>query len=346
MPQLRADQLDPHLERGVAPLYVIHGDEPLLSLEAADAIRAAARKAGCSERQVMVVERGFDWGQLGQAAAEMSLFAERKLIELRIGGGKPGTEGAAAIESYCANLVEENVTLVSLPRLAKAEQSTGWFAALAERGVVVNVFPVERARLAQWIGMRLARQKQRADEATLAFLADCVEGNLLAAHQEIQKLALLCPEGALPFEQVRDAVLNVARHNIYQLAEAMLAGDARRASRVAESLRGEGEEPLRVLWVLADEVRALARIQAGLAAARPLPELLRENRVWGEPRLTLMGQAARRLKITAIHAALERAVLIDRMVKGVAKGDVWDELLGLALWFAARPDEQRLRAAL
>lgn len=346
MAQLRADQLDQHLARGVGPLYVIHGDEPLLSLEAADAIRAAARKAGCAERVVLAVERGFDWAQLGHAAADMSLFAERKLIELRIPNGKPGTEGSTAIERYCAHLVEENVTMVSVPRLTKADQNSGWFTALSERGAVVNVFPIERARLPQWIGARLARQKQRADEPTLAFLADCVEGNLLAAHQEIQKLALLCAEGMLPFEQVRDAVLNVARHNIYQLAEAMLAGDAVRAARVADSLRGEGEEPLRVLWVLAEEVRALARIQTGLATSRPLPELLRENRVWGEPRLSLMGNAVRRVKSAAAHAALERAALIDRMIKGVAKGDVWDELLGLALWFAPRPDQQRMRTAL
>lgn len=346
MPQLRADQLDQHLARGVGPLYVIHGDEPLLSLEAADTVRAAARRAGCAERVVLAAERGFEWAQLGHAAADMSLFAERKLIELRIPNGKPGTDGAQAIESYCARLVQENVTLVSVPRLAKSDQNAGWFTALAEHGLVVNVFPIERARLPQWIGMRLARQKQRADEQTLAFLADCVEGNLLAAHQEIQKLALLCPEGMLPFEQVRDAVLNVARHNIYQLAEAMLAGDATRAARICESLRGEGEEPLRLLWVLAEEVRALARIQTGIAASRPLAELLRENRVWGEPRLSLMGQAVRRVRTASAHAALERAALIDRMVKGVATGDVWDELLGLALWFAPRPNQQRMRAAL
>ncbi len=346
MPQLRADQLDQHLARGVAPLYVVHGDEPLLSLEAADAIRTAARKAGCTEREVMAVERGFEWAQLGHAAAGMSLFADRKLIELRIPNGKPGNDGAQAIEQYCAHLVEENVTLVSLPRLSKADQSSGWFTSLSERGVVVNVFPIERARLPQWIGMRLARQKQRADEATLAFLADSVEGNLLAAHQEIQKLALLCPEGALPFDQVRDAVLNVARHSIYQLAESMLAGDASRAARVSNSLRGEGEEPPRVLWVLAEDIRAIARIQIGLSAGRPLPELLRENRIWGEPRLSLMGNAVRRVQAATAHAALERAALIDKMIKGVAKGDVWDELLALALWFAPRPDEQRMRAAL
>jgi DNA polymerase-3 subunit delta len=346
MPQLRADQLDQSLARSLAPLYVVHGDEPLLALEAADAIRVKARAAGCAERDVFIVERGFDWRRLAHAQAGMSLFADRKLIELRIPGGKPGTDGAQALQDYCANLVEENVTLVALPRLPRAEQSSAWFSALSERGLVVNVYPVERAKLPLWIGARLARQKQSADEETLRFIADSVEGNLLAAHQEIQKLALLCPAGKLSFEDVRGAVLDVSRHDVYQLAESMLAGDCERAVRVLESLRGEGEQPLRILWVLTEDIRAIARIQAGLAAGRAIPELLRENRIWGEPRLTLMANSVRRFRRPAIEAALAHAASIDRMAKGIGKGDVWDELLGLALRFAPAIDEAGLRTAL
>ena len=344
MPQLRADQLDQHLARQLLSRYVIHGDEPLLSLEAADAVRAKARAAGCAEREVLVAERGFDWARLHHAAADLSLFSARKLIELRIPNGKPGDAGAEAIAAYCSRIVEANVTVVSLPRLGKVDQSSKWFAALSERAMVVNVFPVERARLGLWIGARLARQKQRADEATLAFMADAVEGNLLAAHQEIQKLALLYPEGQLSIEQVRTAVLDVARHDAYQLAEAMLAGDAVRASKVIDSLRGEGEQPLRLLWVLSEEIRALGRIAAGLATGRTAQELLRDNRIWGEPRQTLMARAARHVKPAAIESALGHAAGIDRLAKGIGKGDPWDELLGLSLRFSTKIDEARLRA--
>ncbi len=344
MPQLRADQLDQHLAKQLLPLYVIHGDEPLLSLEVADAIRMKARAAGCAERDVFVAERGFEWARLNHAAADMSLFSDRKLIELRIPNGKPGDAGSEAITTYCAHLVQENVTIVNLPRLTKSDQSSKWFAALSEQAMVVTVFPVERARLGFWIGARLARQKQRADDAALAFMADAVEGNLLAAHQEIQKLALLYPEGLLTVEQIRTAVLNVSRHDAYQLAEAMLAGDAIRATKIVESLHGESEQPLRLLWVLSEEIRALGRIADGLKNGRSAQDLLRDNRIWGEPRQTLIVRAARQVQPAAIEAALSHAATIDRLAKGIGKGDVWDELLGLALRFCNKIDEARLRA--
>jgi DNA polymerase III subunit delta len=344
MPQLRADQLDQHLARQLLPLYVIHGDEPLLSLEVVDAIRMKARAAGCAERDVFVAERGFDWARLNHAAADMSLFSDRKLIELRIPNGKPGDAGAEAITAYCANLVEENVTLISVPRLTKTDQSSKWFTALSDSAMIVNVFPVERARLGMWIGARLARQKQRADDAALSFMADAVEGNLLAAHQEIQKLGLLYPEGSVNIEQIRAAVLNVSRHDAYQLAEAMLAGDAVRATKIVESLQGEGEQPLRLLWVLSEEIRALGRIADGLASGRSAQDLLRDNRIWGEPRQTLMTRAARNVKPATIEAALSHAATIDRLAKGIGKGDPWDELLGLSLRFCNKIDEAGLRA--
>jgi DNA polymerase-3 subunit delta len=335
--QLKADQLEQHLARELKPLYAVHGDEPLLALEAADAIRAKARAAGYTQREVFTVERGFDWSALEHAAAGMSLFGDRKFIELRIPNGKPGTEGAAAIERHCARLADDAVTLVTLPRLDRAGQNSAWFAALAQAGLVVNVFPVDRAHLASWIAGRLARQKQKAPEAALAFIADCVEGNLLAAHQEIQKLGLLYPQGTLTEAQVRDAVLDVARYDVYQISESMLAGDRVRLARILEGLEGEGEAPNRVLWVLSEDLRAVLRVKAGLAAGRPVDQLLRESRVWGEPRTTLVARAARRMAGDALERALSHAAGIDRMVKGLAKGDPWDEMLrlGLALHAAA-----------
>ena len=334
MPQVRADQLDAHLARTLAPLYVVHGDEPLLAMEAADAIRAKARAAGHAEREVHLVERSYDWDRLAAAAATLSLFASRRLIELRVPTGKPGTDGAAAITAYCAALPPDVVTLVTLPRLDRAGQNSAWFGALSAAGVVVNVFPVERRTLPLWIGARLARQKQRAAEDALGFVADCVEGNLIAAHQEIQKLGLLYPPGDLAFEQVRDAVLDVARFEVSQLSEAMLSGDRARLARVLDGLAGEGEAPPRVLWVMSEDVRAVTRVQRGLAEGRNAADLFREGRVWGEARQRLVAAAARRMAREALDAALAQAAAVDRTIKGLAKGDPWDELLQLGLRFA------------
>jgi len=334
VPQVRADQLDTHLARALAPLYVVHGDEPLLAMEAADAIRAKARADGYAEREVHLVERNYDWGRLAASAAALSLFASRRLIELRIPSGKPGTDGAAAITAYCAALQPDIVTLVTLPRLDRAGQNSAWFGALSGAGVVVNVFPVERRALPLWIGARLARQKQRAAEDALAFIADCVEGNLLAAHQEIQKLGLLYPPGDLAFEQVRNAVLDVARFEVSQLSEAMLSGDRARLARVLDGLAGEGEAPPRVLWVMSDDVRAVTRVQRGLAEGRNAADLFREYRVWGEARQRLVAAAARRMAREALDAALAQAAAVDRTIKGLVKGDPWDELLQLGLRFA------------
>jgi DNA polymerase-3 subunit delta len=334
MPQLRPEQLEGHLGRSLEALYVIHGDEPLLAMEAADAVRAKARATGHTEREVHTAERGFDWSGLAASAASLSLFASAKLIELRIPSGKPGTEGAAAIEAYCARLPPDTVTLVALPRLDRASQNSAWFAALLRVGVLVNVFPIDRKALPLWIGARLARQRQRAAESALAFIADCVEGNLLAAHQEIRKLGLLHPEGELTFEQVRDAVLDVARFEVSQLSEAMLAGDRARLARVLDGLAGEGEPAPRVLWVMAEDVRAVARVQHGLAEGRNAADLCREFRIWGDVRQRLVGAAARRMARDRLEAALAHAAAIDRVIKGLAKGNPWDELLQLGLRLA------------
>ena len=330
--QVRAEHLEAQLSKSLASVYVIHGDEPLLALEAADAIRAAARAKGCDERDVFTVVRGFDWSELTQAGASRSLFGGRKIIELRIASGKPGTQGAAAITAYCERLGKENLTLVSVPRLRKDDQNSRWFLALAGAGVVVDIYPVERARLPDWIGARLARQGQRAAPEALGFLADRVEGNLLAAFQEVQKLGLLLPKGELSVEQVSEAVANVARYDAYDCSAALLAGNMTRYVRVLDGLRGEGESPVFVLWALAEELRALARILQGLEAGRAIEQLLRENRVWGE-RQGPMKSAAKRYKHAALERALVHAARIDRASKGAGPGEPWDEfiLLGLEL---------------
>jgi DNA polymerase III subunit delta len=335
--QLRLDALDTHLAKPLAPLYVITSDEHLLALEAADKIRRAARTQGLSEREVLVVERSFKWGELLAANQSQSLFGDRKLIELRIPTGKPGKDGGQALQEYVGTLNSDNVTLIALPKLDWQTQKSAWVAALQQAAVYIDIPLVERAQLPTWIGVRLAAQKQSVDRPGIDFIADRVEGNLLAAHQEIQKLALLHPEGKLSFEQVQDAVLNVARYDVFKLNEAMLSGDVARLVRMIEGLKGEGEALPLVLWAMAEEIRTLLKIKAGAAQGKAIGMLLKEYRIWG-PREKLMEPALRRLKLSTLESALQEAAQIDKMVKGLRakafSGDAWDALLQLGLKLA------------
>jgi DNA polymerase-3 subunit delta len=332
--QLRLEALDGHLAKGLAPLYVITSDEHLLALEAADKIRGKARAQGYSERDVLSVERNFKWGELLAANQALSLFGDKKLIELRIPGGKPGKDGSAALQNYAKDLNPDNLTLITLPKLDWQTAKSAWVTHLQQAAVYVEIPNVERNGLPGWIGARLAAQHQSADRQSLDFIADRVEGNLLAAHQEIQKLGLLYDPGKLGFEQVQDAVLNVARYDVFKLSEAMLAGDPARLVRMLEGLKGEGEALPLVLWAVSEEIRTLLKLKTGMAQGRPLGALLKEYRIWG-PRERMMDPALRRISLPTLEAALQQAAQVDKMVKGLrAKGfagDAWDAMLQLAL---------------
>ena len=323
--QLRADQLPAALQRGLRPLYLIYGDEPLLAQEAADLVRAAARAAGHSERSVHTVAGAhFDWsGLLGESSA-LSLFADKRLIEIRIPSGKPGKDGSEALQRYVGTLGDDTVTLLMLPRLDRTQQGSAWFTALDGAGVSVRVDPIERRALPQWLAQRLARHGLRVEEGeagqrTLAFFADRIEGNLLAAHQEISKLALLYPGGAdvvLGFEQVEAAVLNVARYDVFKLGEAVLAGQVARALRMLEGLQAEGEAAVLVHWTLTEDLRALRRVQQALLQGRPMAMALREARVWGVKE-KLFERLLPALAPTALDALLADAHVCDGIVKGL-----------------------------
>jgi DNA polymerase III subunit delta len=325
--QLRAEQLEGHLAKTLAPVYAVHGDEPLLALEAADAVRAAARKRGFSERTVFEPGRGFDWSEFAHATASLSLFASKKLVELRLPSGRPGAPGGAAIAAFCAQPGADALLLVSLPRLDRATQSAEWFGALASAGVVVDVWPVERARLPAWIGARLARQKQSAPPEVLEFLVARVEGNLLAAHQEVQKLALLAPPGPLTLELVQNAVASVARYDPYAAAEALVAGDTARYARVIAGLNGEGEQPTLVLFV----VSAALFVLHGLSRGALADALFSQHRLYNKPLQRALQAAAARYPAPRVERALAHAAAIDRSIKGVGRGEPWQELLGLGL---------------
>jgi DNA polymerase III subunit delta len=328
--KLTVEDLPRHLSKGLQPLYVIHGAAMLLAIEAADAIRAAARQNGYDEREVLIADTGFKWAELRNSAQSLSLFSARKVLDLRIPTGKPGVEGAQALQDYCQQLNADTVTLISLPRLDAATIKTKWFSALSEQGVVIAADEITLNELPLWIAGRLGRQNQSADTDTLTFLAQRVEGNLLAAFQEIQKLALLFPEGHLSFEQVKDAVMDVARYDVFKLSEAMLAGDAPRFVHILEGLRAEGTATVLILWALAEDIRTMAKVSRAMQQSGNLANALRDARVWGV-RQKLVERAVRRFSPAFAERALRQAALIDKLVKGLRSGDVWDELMQLGV---------------
>jgi len=293
---LRPEQLAAHLEKPLQPLYVLHGDDPLLTTEAGDLLRAAARRQGYTDRTVLVVTPSFRWDELFHAAGNLSLFGGRTLIDLRIPTGKPGRDGGEALVRFARELPAETVTLITLPEMDWRAKKAAWFAALVNAGVGIECNAPPLAQLPQWIGRRLAAQNQSASREALEFIALHVEGNLLAAHQEIQKLGLLYPAGELTLQQVSAAVLNVARYDIEDLKNALQTRDTARCVRTLEGLKAEEAAPPLVLWVLANEARSRMH-----------------------------------------RAALLHAARIDRIIKGLTRGDLWDEFLQLALRLTHAP---------
>ena len=310
----QAEQLAGQLAKNLAAAYAILGDEPLLLIEAADAVRAAARKNGFAEREVYEPGRSFDWSELRHAGASRSLFGGKKIVELRLTSGKPSAQAAEAIVDWCERPNPETLFLLTMPRPEGGGWwDAPWFTALNNAGVIVEVQPIARAALPAWLEKRLARQKQSASREVLEYLADRVEGNLLAAHQEVQKLSLLAPEGELAMETVRGAVADVARFDIYAAAEALVAGDTERYLRVLDGLRGEGEAPTYLLFTLSSVLFGLSRGE-------------RMNKA-----LQAVVDKARRYPPAALDRAISRAAAIDRAIKGVGVGEPWEEFAKLGL---------------
>ncbi len=336
-----AERLPDQLSRGLAALYVVVGDEPLAAQEAGDAIRAAAREAGHSDRTVYTVQGRYNWQGIFASGDNLSLFGERRLTEIRIPSGKPGVDGAKALETYAARLPSDTLTLISLPGLDWKTMQSRWFAALAKSGVVVEAKPVDRAALPGWIDRRLARQGLKADRAALEFLADQVEGNLLAAQQEIDKLALLLPPGAVTLADVEHAVVDVSRLEADALADALYAGNGARFAQIVTDLRDAGEAVPAILWQVSSAVQLLLRLKLALAQGDSLPGLMRT--LWGrdKQRAPQIERALKRLALAQVETALADLALIDRQAKGLERvGDPWDTLLRVGMTLAA-PDSGR-----
>ncbi len=328
--QLSSDALPRHLTSGLKPLYVVYGDALLLVTEAADSIRSAARQAGFNERNILIAEQHFKWDELRNAAQSLSLFSSGRIIDLRIPSGKPGIEGGQALQDYTAQINDDVLTLITLPKIDWSAQKSLWFSTLAQHAVMICADDIPRKQLPKWLAGRLERQAQSTDLATLDFLADRSEGNLIAAFQEIQKLSLLFPPGTLSFEQVKESVMDVARYDIFKLSEAMLAGDTVRYSHILQGLQAEGTATVLILWALTEEIRTVGKLLQALQHGNTTRDALRELRVRKE-KLTLTENASRRLSFSSIERAISHAARLDKIIKGLKTGDVWDELLQLGL---------------
>jgi DNA polymerase-3 subunit delta len=328
--RLRPEQLQSHLERDLRSLYVVSGDEPLLVQEACDAIRARCRAAGCSEREVMQVDRNFAWERLLAASAEMSLFADRKLIELRLPSGKPGTDGSKALLAYLDLQPTENVLLIVAGKIDKASTNSKWFKALDKAGVVIQVWPVNARELPRWLQQRVESSGMQIDREALQLLCERVEGNLLAAVQEVDKLRLLCADNRITLETVTEAVTDNARYELFGLVDEALVGNAASALKMLQGLRGEGTEAPVVLWALARELRLLYQCRSEMDRGKPQQQVLRGQRVW-DKRMPIVGAAVKRHDCRALSYLLHRASLADRSIKGMESGNPWDHLSRLTL---------------
>lgn len=321
--QLTPEQLPQALQKPLAPLYVIHGEEDLLRIEALDALRRAAQVQGCLTREVLTADNHFDWSEALLAADSPGLFADKKLLEIHIPSGKPGKAGGEALAALADKCNDEIVIAVFLPKLEKAQTQSKWFAMLAKAGDVVEAKSVSTAALPAWIRERLARHGLQIESDALALFAQRVEGNLLAARQEIDKLALLYPPGTVLDEAAaREAVANVARFDVFQLSAAWMGADLPRLMRLLEGLQAEGEEPVLLLWAVSEDVRTLLRLKAALSQGQTIAQVRNSLRLWGDKQ-TLAPRALKRIGTRRLLDALQACALADRQIKGAAAGTAW-----------------------
>jgi DNA polymerase-3 subunit delta len=331
--RLRPEQLDAHLRQPLLPIYVLSGDEPLQIQEASDTIRAAARRGGYDNRELFVAESGFDWNALRLALESSSLFGERKIIDLRLPGGAPAKEGAKIIEQFAGRPADDTLLLLSQPRLSSSDQKAGWLQAVERIGALLQVWPLEGIQLLDWLERRLKRHGMTADRAVAQFLAGRVEGNLLAAVQEIDKLYALHGPGHLSLAAVEDAVADNSRFDVFALSDAALQGQSGRAAHILAVLEAEGTAAPVVLWSLTREIRLLLQLHVRTQAGASLDATVRQMRL-PDKRKPALQKALQRNQPPHLHGLLVKSAATDRVIKGMEKGDPWDGLLDVALGLA------------
>jgi DNA polymerase III subunit delta len=331
--KIKAEQLHSHLQKQLLPIYIISGDEPLLAQESADAVRIAARAAGFTERELFYVEGNYDWNQLLNEANSLSLFADKKILEIRITNGKPGDKGSKALCEMCANLNPDNLLLIVLPKLERATQNSKWIKTLESIGAHIQVWPVTGTHLPRWIQQRLNHAGIDANAEAVQILADRVEGNLLAAVQEIEKLKLLALDGKVDASRMSSVVADSARYNLFEFIDKVLMGDAQSAARSLRGLQNEGIEPIPLLWAITRELRILAKASEQLSQGAHSDSALKSAGVW-DKRIPLFRNALRRLSPAHLRMLIHQAGAIDRGIKGQRQADIWDELTTLVLSLA------------
>lgn len=343
--KISSDKLAGQLSRGFGPLYVVTGDDVLLVQEASDQIREAARAAGFSEREVFHAEGSFDWEEVLFSVNAMSLFAERKLLEIRLPGGKPGDKGAAAIKTYTEEMSDDISMLLVLPRVDASTQRSKWFKALEDAGVVVQVWPIALGQMPGWIADRCRRVGLTMDRDAVATMVDRVEGNLLAAIQEIERLRLVTSGDRITLQHVLEGVADASRYDVFSLIDAAVAQDARRALKIVQGLRAEGAEILYITAMLAREVRPLTSMAVQVAEGKSIDAAISSARVWPR-RKGLVNKCLRALGVADLLEIERRISLVDRMVKGIEPGDAWAEVTDVILTLAGAsplPQARRLR---
>ncbi len=334
--RIRLSDLEQHLGRGLAAVYLLSGDEPLQLREAADAVRVAARRGGYSHRELLEVGTGFDWNRLLAEANNLSLFAEKKLIELRLPGGKPGQDGGAALAAYCAAPPPDTLLLLTLPKLDRTQLASKWLKAVEAVGVLVQIWPVEGRQLVPWIEQRLRRAGLQPGPQVAALLADRIEGNLLAASQEIEKLLLLHGPGAIDAATLTAAVADSARFDVFELLDSALRGEAARCIRILAGLHAEGVAAAVVLWALSRELRALLPLAQAVASGASAEQAMSRARVW-DKRKPVLGTALGRLRPPALLGLLAQCQQIDGVIKGARRDDPWRWLEQATLALAGAP---------
>jgi len=333
--RLKPDQLAAALEKGLAPVYFISGDEPLQLGEMADAVRAAARKAGYDTREVLVVDAGFSWHELTQTAGSLSIFADKKIIDLRLPTGTPGTEGAKALTAYCERLPEDTLLLITAAKMAGASLKARWFQALDQAGCVIQVWPLEGQDLIRWLQQRMQRRGLQAETEGIKILAARIEGNLLAAAQEIEKLYVLYGAGRLSNQQIFDVVADSSRFDVFKLMDSVLAARVGRILRILSGLQAEGVAAPVVLWALTREARVLIRIKLALAQGQNRAQVFKSNQIW-DKRQQLVSDALSRLCERDLNNILVLSAKADRQIKGQQQGEPWETLLAVCLMFALK----------
>ena len=334
--RLKPEQLDRHLQQGrLSPIYLVTGDEPLQVNEVQDSLRRHARAQGYDERVVMDVERGFDWSRLRQESGNLSLFAEKRLLELRLGAAKPGREGGAALQAYAAEPAPDNLLLISAAKLDRSAQNSKWFKALEAAGAVIPIWPVDPVALPGWLARRARGLDMQLGAGVAELIAERVEGNLLAAAQELELLRLLRGDGKIARDTVLAAVSDSARFDVFSLVDTTLQGDSAHALRSLRGLRGEGVEAAVIVWALDREVRTLFALSRQVAGGASVAQAMQQAHVWTK-RQGPVGRALKQLKAGDWDCLLYAVGQMDRMLKGALNGDLWQGLTWIVLALASR----------